>query len=124
MMAVNFGDFRQFNDCTLRLWQNYNQYEVTMKKGYEGIAGKRMQYRDAVQVLMVCSYNLAIEYFTPGTIHKGHWTVLGLSFLEAAYFFGSKFREECFTGPARKHQKHDKKLVVKNSKGHAMAMEE
>ena len=34
-----------------------------------------------------------------GGVHKQHLMALGLSFLEAAYFFGGEFRDECFTGP-------------------------
>ena len=49
---------------------------------------------------------------------------LGLSFLEAAYFFGGEFREECFTGPNKTRQKHDRKLIHFNGAGCKMAMEE
>ena len=81
-----------------------------------------MQYRDAV--LTVHTYNSADKFFAPGRVHKQHLMALGLSFLKAAYFFGSEFRDECFTGPNKSQHKHDRKLVRSNGMGHKTAMEE
>ena len=83
-----------------------------------------MQYRDAVQVLMVCAYNHTVKFFTPGRVHKGHLMVLGLLFLEATYYFGSEFCKECFTGEKKKCWKHDPSVVRKSGTGCRMAMEE
>ena len=83
-----------------------------------------MQYRDAVKILTVRAYNSAVNFFSPGKVHKQHLTVLGLSFLEAAYFFGGEFRDECFTGPKKQRHRHDKKLVHSNGEGRLTAMEE
>ena len=46
----------------------------------------------------VHAYNSAVKFFAPSGVHKQHLMVLGLSFLEVAYFFGGKFRDKCFTG--------------------------
>ena len=98
-MLLYYGGFKEFNDCAIRLAKNYNEYEVTAAKGYEDVTGKRMQYRDAIQVLTVHAYNSAVKFFTPGGVHKQHLTALGLSFLEAAYFFGSRVPRRMFHRP-------------------------
>ena len=90
-MRLYYGKYKDFNDCALRLMRNYNEYEVTVTRGFEDEANKRMQYRDAVKVLTVRAYNSAVNFFTPGGVHKQHLTALGLSFLEVAYFFGGEF---------------------------------
>ena len=123
-MLLYYRSFEDFNDCTLQLVKNYNKYKVTPTKGYEDVANKQMQYRDAVQVLTVHAYNNAVKFFTLSRVHKQHLTALGLSFLEATYFFGGKFRDESFTGPNKPRHKHYRKLVRTNGSGRQTAMEE
>ena len=97
-MRLYYGNYKDFNDCALQLVKNYNEHEVTPTRGYEDVANKRMQYRDAVKALTVYAYNNAVKFFAQRGVHKQHLTALGLSFLEAAYFFGGEFRDGCFTG--------------------------
>ena len=124
VMLLYYGSYEDFNDCALRLAKNFNKYEVMPTKGFEGGANKQMQYRDAIQVLMVYAYNSAVKFFAPSRVHKQHLMVLGLSFLKAAYFFGGEFRDKCFTGPNKTRQKHERKLVHLNGAGRKTAMEE
>ena len=124
IMRLYYGKYKDFNDCALRLMRNYYEYEVTVMRGFEDEANKRMQYRDAIKVLTVRAYNSAVNFFAPGGIHKQHLTALGLSFLEVAYFFGGEFRDKCFTGQNKPRHRHDKKLVRQNGEGHLTAMEE
>ena len=65
-----------------------------------------------------------LKFFAPGRVHKQHLMALGLSFLEAAHYFGGEFRNKCFTGPNKPRHKHDRKLVRTNGTGHKTAMEE
>ena len=123
VMRLYYGKYKDFNDCAIRLMRNYNTYELSATANSEDDANKRMQYRDAVKVLTVRAYHDAVNFFSPGKVHK-HLTVLGLSFVEAAYFFGGEFRDECFTGPNKPRQRHDKNLVRSNGEGHKTAMEE
>ena len=123
-MRLYYGDYKDFNDCAIRLMRNYNAYELSATADPEDDANKRMQYRDAVKALTVCAYHEAVKFFSPGKVHKQHLTVLGLSFVEAAYFFGGEFRDVCFTGPNKPRQRHDKHLVRSNGEGRMTAMEE
>ena len=123
-MRLYYGDYKDFNDCALRLVKNYNEQEGTPTSGYEDVANKRMQYRDAVKALMVYAYNNAVKFFAPHGVHKQHLTALGLSFLKAAHFFGGEFRDGCFTGPKKPRRRHDRNLVHTNGKGHQTALEE
>ena len=52
-MRLYYGTYKDFNDCALRLMKNYNQHKVTATRGFKDEANKRMQYWDAVKVLMV-----------------------------------------------------------------------
>ena len=52
-MLLYYGSYEDFNDCALQLMKNFNKYEVTPTKGFDGEANKQMQYRDAIQVLTV-----------------------------------------------------------------------
>ena len=76
------------------------------------------------KILTVCAYNSVVKFFAPGGVHKQHLMALGLSFLEVAYFFGSEFRDECFTSQNKPRHRHDRKLVHSNGEGHQTAMEE
>ena len=90
-MCLYYGKYKDFNDCALRLMRNYNEHEVTATRGFEDEVNKRMQYRDAIKVLTMRAYNSAVNFFAPSRVHKQHLTVLGLSFLKVAYFFGGEF---------------------------------
>ena len=48
---------------------------------------------------------------------------LGLSFLEAAYFFGGQFHDPAFTR-RKKHQVHNSNLLRKKGEGHQTGMDE
>ena len=123
-MRLYYGDYKDFNDCALRLVKNYNEQEVTPTSGYEDVANKRMQYRDAVKALTVYAYNNAVKFFALRGVHKQHLTALGLSFLEAAYFFGGEFRDGCFTDWKKPRRRHDRNLVRTNGEHGQTALEE
>ena len=122
-MRLYYGEYKDFNDCALRLVKNYNEQEVAPAGGQE-TAAKRMQYRDAIKILTVYAYHSAVKFFAPRGVHKQHLTALGLSFLEAAYFFGGEFRDVCFTGPKKPRCRHDRNLVRTHGEGRQMALEE
>ena len=122
-MRLYYGEYKDFNDCALRLVKNYNEQEVVPAGGHENVA-KRMQYRDGIKALMVYAYHSAVKFFAPRGVHKQHLMALGLSFLEAAYFFGGEFRDGCFTGPKKPRCRHDRNLVRTNSEGRQTALEE
>ena len=114
ILRLFYGNFQAFNDCAIRLMRNYN----------DGETGKRMHYRDAVKILTVHAYHACVRFFAPGGVHKQHLTALGLSFLEAARFFGGEFRDEAFTGRKKPRHRHDRNLVLSNGTGYKTAMEE
>ena len=122
-MRLYYGEYKDFNDCALRLVKNYNEQEVAPVGGQQ-TATKRMQYRDAVKILTVYAYHSAVKFFAPHGVHKQHLTALGLSFLEAAHFFGGEFRDVCFTGPKKPRRRHDRNLVRTDGEGRQTALEE
>ena len=74
-----------------------------------------MQYKDAVHILIVYSYNWCIQYLCGGGINKGHRQALEMSFLETARFFGGQFHDEKMTNKVC-HWFNDA-LAQKNSAG-------
>ena len=75
-MRLYYGEYKDFNDCALRLVKNYNEQEVAPVGGQE-TAAKRMQYRDAIKVLTVYAYHSVVKFFAPRGVHKQHLTALG-----------------------------------------------
>ena len=110
-MKVHFGKYRDFNDLALRLTANYNKYKPSHNPGKE----TKMQYKDAICILIVYCYNWCVQYLCSGGIHKGHWQALGMSFLETTWFFGGQFHDKKMTNKWR-HQ-FDDALAQKNSVG-------
>ena len=113
-MRVHFGDYKNFNDLALHLAANYNKYKPSHNPGKE-MEERKMQYKDAVNILIIYNYNWCMQYLCGGGIHKGHWQVLGMSFLETAQFFGGQFCDKKMTNK-RCHQ-FDDALAKKNIMG-------
>ena len=92
-MNVHYGDYKDFNNLVLCLAFNCNKYEPTQNPGKD----TKLQYKDAVCILVIFSYNWAVQYLCGGGIPKGHRQALAMSFLEIAQFFGSQFHDEKMT---------------------------
>ena len=97
-MQVYFGDYKDFNDLALHLVANYNKYKPSWNPGKE----MKMQYKDAIHILIIYSFNWCVQYFCSRGIHKGHWQVMGMSFLETTRFFGGQFCDEKMTNKWRR----------------------
>ena len=110
VVDVHFGDYTAFNDYAIRLCQGYND-----SRRPDDLFTKPMKYQDAIRILCVFSYNFCVKYFSGGGVHNGHRAALGLSFLNAARFFGGEFRRKEYTGKVRKI--HDEGLARENSFG-------
>ena len=93
IMKVHFGDYYDFNDLPLWLAFNLNKYELSHNPGKD----TKLPYKAAVHILVVYSYNQAVQYLCEGGVHKGHRQVLGMLFLEIARFFGNQFRNKEMT---------------------------
>ena len=89
-MKVHYSDYKDFNNLALCLAFNYNKYEPPRDPGKV----TKLQYKDTIHILVVYSYNWAVQYLCGGGIHKGDRHALGMSFLEIAQFFGCQFCDE------------------------------
>ena len=92
-MNVHYGDYKDFNDLALCLAFNYNKYMPTQSPGKD----TKLQYKDTVCILVIFSYNQAVQYLCRGGVHKGHHQALAMLFLEITRFFGSQFCNEKMT---------------------------
>ena len=110
-MKVHYGDYKDFNDLALCLAFNYNKYEPTRDPGKD----MELQYKDAVHILVMFSYNQAVQYMCRGGVHKGHCQALAMSFLEITWFFSGQFHDEKMTN--KRHRQFDDVLAAKNSVG-------
>ena len=110
-MQLQFGDYKDFNDLALCLAANYNKYKTSHNPGKE----TKMQYKDAIHILVIYSFNWCIQYLCGEGINRGHWQVLGMSFLETVRFFGSQFCDEKMTN--KWCHRFDDTLAKKNGAG-------
>ena len=110
-MKVHFGKYKDFNDLALWLVANFNKYEPSHNPGKE----TKMQYKDAICILIIYSYNWCVQYLCGKGFHKGHWQALGMSFLETAQFFDSQFHDEKMTN--KQHRWFNNALAQKNGAG-------
>ena len=117
-MNVHYGNYKDFNDLVLHLAFNYNKYEPTRNLGKD----TKLQYKDAICILVIFSYNWAVQYLCGGGVHKGHRQALAMSFLEIAWFFGGQFRDEKMTN--KWHCQFNNALAAKNSAGKKDGMTE
>ena len=108
-MKVHFSKYK--DNLALRLAANYNKYKPSRNPGKE----TKMQYKDAVRILIVYSYNWCDQYLCGGGIHKGHWQALEMSFLETTRFFGGQFHDKKMTNKWRHW--FDDALAQKNGTG-------
>ena len=106
-MNVHYGNYKDFNDLALHLAFNYNKYKPTQDLGKDA----KLQYKDAIHILVIFSYNRAVQYLCGAGIHKA----LAMSFLEMAQFFGSQFHDEKMTNKWRCWL--DDALAAKNRAG-------
>ena len=65
-MKVHFGDYKDFYDLALQLAFNFNKCEPS----HDPDKDTKLQYKDAVCILIVYSYNQAVQYLCGGGIHK------------------------------------------------------
>ena len=107
-MNVHYGDYKDFNDLALPLTFNYNKYKPAWDPGKD----TKLQYKDTVCILVIFSYNWAVQYMCRGGIHKGHHQALAMSFLEITRFFGRQFHDEKMTN--KWHHQFDDALAAKN----------
>ena len=110
-MNVHYGNYKDFNDLALCLTFNYNKYEPTQDLGKDA----KLQYQDAVHILVIFSYNQAVQYLCRVGIHKGHHQALAMSFLEITQFFSGQFCDEKMTNK-QCHQFNDT-LAAKHRAG-------
>ena len=89
-MNVHYGNNKDFNNLALCLAFNYNKYKHTEDPGKD----TKLQYKDTICILVIYSYNQAVQYLCGGGIHKGHHQALVMSFLEITWFFGGQFHDK------------------------------
>ena len=117
-MNVHYGDYKDFNNLALHLTFNYNKYKPTRDPGKD----TKLQYKDAIRILVVLSYNRVVQYLCGAGVHKGHRQALAMSFLEIARFFGGQFHNEKMTN--KWHHWLDDALAAKNGAGKKDGMTE
>ena len=97
---------------------NYNWYEPSCDPGKD----TKLQYKDAVRILIVYGYNWCVQYLCGGGIHKGHCQALVMLFLQTTRFFSSQFDDEKMTN--KRHRRFDDALSQKNGAGKKDGMTE
>ena len=117
-MKAHFGEYKDFNNLALHLATNYNRYEPFCDPGKD----TKLQYKDAIHIIIVYGYNWCVQYLCGWGIHKEHCQALAMSFLEIAQFFGRQFHDEKMTN--KRHRQFDDALSQKNSAGKKDVMTE
>ena len=90
---------------------------ITINMSLLGTQGKdtKLQYKDAISILVIFSHNWVVQYLCGGGVHKGHRQALAMSFLEIARFFGGQFCNEKMTN--KRHRRFNDALATKNGAG-------
>ena len=117
-MNVHYGDYKDFSDLVLHLAFNYNKYKPTQDLDKDA----KLQYKDTIHILVIFSYNQAVQYLCRAGVHKGHHQALTMSFLEMTLFFGSQFCDKKMTN--KWCCRFDNALVTKNRAGKKDGMTE
>ena len=113
IMKVHYGDYKDFNNLALCLAFNYNKYEPPWDLGKD----TKLQYKDAVCILVIYSYNWAVQYLCRGGIHKGHRHALAMSFFEISQLSDKKMTNKW-------HRQFNDALAAKNRAGKKDGMTE
>ena len=116
-MKRHYSNYKDFNDLALCLAFNYNKYEPPQDLGKD----MKLQYKDAIHILVIYSCNWAVQYLCGEGVHKGHHHALAMSFLEIAWFFGGQFCDDKMTN---KWCSQFDALAVKNGTGKRDGMTE
>ena len=82
----------------------------------------KLQYKDTICILVMFSYNRAVQYLCGGDVHKGHRQALAMSFLEIAQFFGNQFCDKKMTN--KQCRQFNDALAAKNGAGKKDGMTE